>query len=994
MNVFRTGWISWIATCSVAFFCAAVKAETLDAGNDNRLRVAQLAQGQFQSSSDHRGLERAMAKVFGAEYKIENPEADGFNGDGEALDQFGISVALSGETALVGAAYDDIGASADQGSAYVFVRNGTDWTLQSKLIAGDGMASDRFGVSVALSGDSALIGATGVDGAMTSDQGAAYVFVRSGTVWSQQAKLAASDAAANDELGLSVALEANTAVVGAWTDDVGMNFDQGSAYVFTRSGTNWSQQAKLTASDGASTDAFGFSVALSGNTALIGAIFDDVSAVSNQGSAYVFVRSGTTWSEQTRLIASGGAQDDRFGVSVAVNANTALVGATLDDVGGTNQGSAFVFVRSGTTWSQQAQLTASDGTGDDRLGTSVALIGDTALVGASFDDFAAANQGSAYVFVRVGTTWSQQAKVFATPGAGEDRFGVSVALGTQTALIGANFSDVGLNGDQGSAHVFVRSGVNWTSQESLSSGDGATNDQFAASVAVDANIALVGVPRREVGGNVDQGAVYVFLRNGVDWIYEALLTANDGAINDQFGTAVALHGNTALVSAPRHDVAPNQDAGAAYVFTRAGTVWTQQAKLISANSALFGTFGNSVALHDSTALVAAEAENFSRGAVYVFVRSGITWNLQATLSAGDAVNNDRFGSAVAIHLNTALIGAYLDDNGSQTNRGSVYVFERNGALWTEAGKILGLDGAAGDQFGQSVAMVSNLAVIGAPLDDVNAIVDQGSAFLFDRPNGAGIWTQVEQFTAVNGAANDQFGRSVALGDHTVLVGAPLDDVAANIDQGSVHVFVDDGLSWTTQPVLAASDGAPNDQFGAAVAFDGDGVQASSLVGALLDDSTGIIARADVGSIYFHRGKSDLRISMSNNTSQLLQGNLVVYDILIENTGLHPANAATLNNIVPAAITKVTWSCSPVGGSAPCPAFNGSGNNIVQVLDLPRGGALRYQVVGFVNATPGTIVENTATITALSFDDDINLSNNVATDLDSVVGDALFANGFE
>lgn len=994
MNVLRTGWISWIATCSVAFSCATAKAEALDAGAEHRLRVAQLAQGQFQSSSDHRALERAMAKSFGAEYKIENPDADGFRGDGEAFDQFGMSVALSGETAIVGAPFDDIGAAADQGSAYVFVRSGTDWTLQSKLVAGDGMASDRFGVSVALSGEYALIGATGVDGASISDQGAAYVFLRTGTVWSQQAKLTASDAAAFDEFGLSVALESTTAVVGSWTDDVGTNPDQGSAYVFTRSGTNWFQQAKLTANDGGIADTFGFSVALSGNTAVIGAVFDDVGAVTNQGSAYVFVRIGANWNQQARLSASNGAQDDRFGISVAVNGNTALVGATLDDVGGTNQGSAFVFVRSGATWTQQAQLTANDGAADDRMGTSVALNGDTALVGASFDDFSAANQGSAYVFVRVGTSWSQQAKLSTMQGTGEDRFGVSVALGTQTALIGANFSDPGLNPDQGRAHVFVRSGVMWTSQASLSSGDGVTNDQFAASIAIDDDTALIGVPRREVGGNPDQGAVYVFLRDGADWIYQALLTANDGAIDDQFGSAVAIHGDTAVVGALRHDLASNQDAGAAYVFTRTGTAWTQQAKLTSANPAFSGTFGKSVALHNATALVGAEAENAARGAVYVFVRSGITWNLQATLTASDAAQNDRFGSAVAIHLNTALVGAYLDDDGARTNRGSVYEFERNGALWTETGKLLGIDGAAGDQFGQSVAMVSNLAVVGAPLDDVGANVDQGSAFLFDRPGGAGIWTQRQQFTAAGGAANDQFGTSVALGDDTVLVGAPLDDVAASVDQGSVHVFVKDGLSWTGQPVLAASDGAPNDQFGAAVAFDGDGVQASSLVGAPWDDSTGAIASADVGSIHFYRGRSDLSISITNNTSQLLPGDLVVYDILIGNAGPYPANAATLSNLVPAAITNVTWTCSTVGGSALCRVSNGSGNNIVQLLDLPRGGALRFQVVGTVNAAPGTSISSTATVTALDVNDDINLGNNTATDLDLVVTEALFANGFE
>ena len=204
--------------------------------------------------------------------------------DGAAGDYFGYSVALSGETALVGAPWGTVGSNVEQGSAYVFVRSGAGWIQQAKLLATDGAAYDNFGYSVALSGETALVGAPGGN----AEQGSAWVFTRSGADWSQQAHLTASDGAAGDWFGYRVAISSDTALVGSPQQTVGGNADQGSAYVFTRSGASWSQQAHLTASDGAAHDYyFGNSVAISGETALVGAPGDTVGSNTLQGSAYV-----------------------------------------------------------------------------------------------------------------------------------------------------------------------------------------------------------------------------------------------------------------------------------------------------------------------------------------------------------------------------------------------------------------------------------------------------------------------------------------------------------------------------------------------------------------------------------------------------------------------------------------------------------------------------------------------------------------------------------
>ena len=304
---------------------------------------AQLVQGAFDSSSDRKSLQRALAKAFGREVRIsaENLAA----GDGAPGDQFGFSVALSGDTALVGAFVDDTPAGAGAGSVYVFTRSGMAWLLQAKLTAGDGAANDRFGVSVALSGDTALVGAPGDDTPAGANAGSAYVFTRSGTLWSQQQRLNADDGAANDGFGSSVALSGDTALMGAPFDNTSAGADAGSAYVFTRSGSLWSQQQRLEAGDGAADAEFGSSVALSGDTALVGALFDDTSTGADTGSAYVFVR-GAIWFQQAKLTAGDGAVNDQFGYSVALSGDTALIGAYGDDgavTGNLDVGSAYLY---------------------------------------------------------------------------------------------------------------------------------------------------------------------------------------------------------------------------------------------------------------------------------------------------------------------------------------------------------------------------------------------------------------------------------------------------------------------------------------------------------------------------------------------------------------------------------------------------------------------------------------------------------------------------
>jgi hypothetical protein len=230
------------------------------------------------------------------------------------------------------------------GAAYAFVRSGTTWSFQQKVLPADGLVNDGFGTSVSVAGDTLTVGAPGDDTPAGADAGSAYVFLRSGGLWVQQEKLVAADAAPGDALGQSIAVEGDTAIVGAYRDDTPAGVDAGSAYVFFRSGATWAEQQKLVASDGASGDRLGVSVSLSGEAAAVSAPQTSVPGGPGPGAAYVFSRSGTTWTEHAKLVAPDAVAGDGFGQAVSLSGDTVAVGAPFDATpDGADAGSAHVF---------------------------------------------------------------------------------------------------------------------------------------------------------------------------------------------------------------------------------------------------------------------------------------------------------------------------------------------------------------------------------------------------------------------------------------------------------------------------------------------------------------------------------------------------------------------------------------------------------------------------------------------------------------------------
>jgi FG-GAP repeat protein len=400
-----------------------------------------------------------------------------------------------------------------------------------------------------------------------------------------------------------------------------------------------------------------------------------------------------TFTEITKLIASDDVAGSNFGFSVAIYGDTAIVGVPFDNIG-TNalQGSAYIFQRNqgGTDqWRQVKKLTASDGEAFDIFGLSVAIYGDTVIVGTSDTIGSNFSQGSVYVFERNQggpNNWGEIKKLTASDGAAFDRFGDAVAIYGDTAIIGAFADDIGGNDNQGSVYVFERNqggANNWGEVKRLTASDGAVSDQFGSYVAIYGDTVIIGAPDTDIGSNFSQGSAYVFERNQGgpnNWAEVKKLIASDGTVFAKFGV-VAIHGDTAIIGTPGGETGIINNRGAAYLFERnqgGPNNWGEVKKLIAADSIVPEAFGFSVAIYQDTVIIGTFIDLFSGitapGAAYVFGRNQggpNNWGEAQKIIPSDSANNDLFGASVAIYEGTAVIGGASDLVGDS---GSAYIF--------------------------------------------------------------------------------------------------------------------------------------------------------------------------------------------------------------------------------------------------------------------------------------------------------------------------------
>ncbi len=389
---------------------------------------------------------------------------------------------------------------------------------------------------------------------------------------SESAGLIGSDTAEGDNFGYAVDISDGRMVVGAYRDD-DKGSNSGSVYVYRLDDANWIQEAKLLASDGQEDDWFGWSVAISENTIVIGAN-GDKDAGDWTGSAYVFNYDGTNWIEQAKLLADDiGYYWEEFGFDVAISAdsNTVLIGACKANDNGFKSGAAYIFRFDDFDWVQQAKLLASDGVELATFANGVAISddGNTALIGAPGKDTTGYTAGSVYVFAFDGDQWNEEQKLIASDTAHGDHFGHHVAISGDTAVIGAygddNAEPNNLYCNSGSAYVFGFDGTSWIEQAKLRFPDGDCRDQFGWAVDVSGDTIVVGAPDGHWGTTDGPGFAYVFGFNGLEWEPKSRLACSDAAYGDHFGWSVAVAGRLVLVGADWDDK-NGLDSGAAYIF--------------------------------------------------------------------------------------------------------------------------------------------------------------------------------------------------------------------------------------------------------------------------------------------------------------------------------------------------------------------------------------------------------------------------------------------
>lgn len=657
--------------------------------------------------------------------------------DASADERFGQAVDRDGDVAVVGATFADPGGTAT-GAVYVFRKVSGAWQEEAILTPPDGADGDLFGSAVDVEGNLLLVGAPNHDH-QGLNAGAAYGYSFDGTSWNLEDEFHAPDAAVGDGFGSSVALEpsipgaaGNFALVGAPFDDSPAGAGAGSAHVFRRQFNlfpfppSWEPVAALAASDAEGSDNFGYSVDFQDERLVVGARLADAGGMA-RGAAYLFQLEAGLWIEHLKLVAGDGADSDWLGSSAVLDGELLLLGAPLAEGAASLSGVAYLFSLDPADCPASCDaplLPTAAQLGGDRHGAAVAIHADRILAGAP------GAGGEARIYRRFGDCWSEEVALSAL--AGDPVGGAAVDISATHAIVG-DPADSTFGAGAGRVYIFERTGSTWALQNSIAPAVPGDVVGFGHSVAIDHPYAFVGEFHRP-----DQpGRVFVYRQLLNDWFPWQTLQASDAFDGDFFGSDVAIDGSLALVGAQAGDFSTvlTSQPGAAYAFRQdGGGLWVEEAVLSPPDGLLFQFFGHSVDLSGDTAVVGAPTHGLAppqqfAGRAYAFRRTAfpvVSWSHEATFQAPSPADAEVFGDAVAVDGDRALVGAPHDGPGAA---GSAHLFERSGTSWSPAQTFLPFSTAGDRDFGEGIALGSGWAVVG---DDRAAFdPDPGDVFAFD-----------------------------------------------------------------------------------------------------------------------------------------------------------------------------------------------------------------------------------------------------------------------
>ena len=715
-------------------------------------------------------ISNSTLSIWSQQQKIQPSGMD--NGD-----NFGNSVDISndGNIIVVGHQYDDVGGT-NSGSAYIFTRSGSTWTQQIKLAASNAAAGYNFGHSVAISGDggTVIIGAPG----KTSVTGSAYIFTGSGSTWTEQAEIAASDAATSQNFAYSVAIDkdGNTVAIGSMDDADYTN--AGAVYVFTTTnGTSWSQQTKISSPNATAADWFGSGLAGAvdisddGTTIIVGAYND-----TGNGAAYIFKRSGSTWTQKKRLVASDAASNDRFGWNVAISgdATTGIVGATNDTATNAGDGTAYVFI-AGYSATYSDTLTFTPGTGitlTTNATTDTVTIAGTA---AGLDSAGAtALIDSSYVQARQ-TTYD-----FLDSAEAISLIDSSYVQARQTKYTNADFTD----------SAFVTTQINSVIDAAPGALD--TLNELAAALGDDANFSTT--ITNQIADKLDSAGAIALIDS-------SYVQARQGAGGNDSATTIALIDSsyvqtrqiTPVSSFNTISVTGQTDVGADTTALDWTSATDTQAFQQTGNASGDG-FGSSISIDGDYMIVGAPQVNpTNTGAAYIFYNNGSTWAQQAALTSGNSDIQGMAGTSVAILGDHCWVGM----RGHSSSRGKIQAYSRSGTTWTAGSSFTG--SATGVYLGENMHMDGNSMIVGEPYNNYLGSSPQyaGKAYVYTRSGST--WSL--EATLVSGDTTGiYFGRGVDIHGDTAVVAAH-GSSGGGTDAGAFYVFTRSGTTWTKRATI-------------------------------------------------------------------------------------------------------------------------------------------------------------------------------------------------
>ena len=871
-------------------------------------------------------------------------------GSRSETDLYGSAVAILGEYAVVGATGEDEDENGrntlnNAGAAYILHYEGGKWIQVQKICASVRIANSYFGAAVAISGDYVIVGAHAEarisDGLPTlNNAGAAYIFNKNeggNENWGLVKRITASLPGDGDRFGCSVGISGDYAVVGAYLEsenalEIDTQSGSGSAYLFKKDqfgSNNWGQLKKLTATDRAGNDSFGYSVAIDGNYVVVGANHDDLSNNANAGSVYVFRNDNggiDKWNQSDKLTAFEPSVNGYFGTSVALYGDNVVIGA-YGDLG---VGAAYIYKRvSGSFeyWGSEKKLVPLNASAGAGFGSSVSITERHVIVGAPGDGLDALGtnpinlSGSVYVYELYVDKWNFLKKVTASNRKTNAEYGYSVSIHYNStinydsfAVVGSPFEDEDeLEGspisDAGAINVISdkqSTGSVWKFEQKVVMGERTPNDAFARSVSISGNYAVVGAPFDDENATgtqtlTDAGSAYIFYNNGGTWTQVKKIAPITREARSNFGWSVSIDGPNVIVGAPNANTNGIEEgylinAGAAYIFNMdqggAGN-WGQVRKLNAIVRATYDNFGRSVAISGNTAIVGAPGTNFGNllydyGSVYVFTKDqggAGNWGLVKETTPPKRIGGANFGISVSIsgdYFIAGTFGDFNDESPNPTSAGAAYIFKKDQGgsnNWGLVKKIIDSAPFYNDLFGMSVSMSGDYVIVGAYAEDENSQdtdtkTSAGSAFIFKKDQGGtDNWGLVKKIVASDRANDDYFGWSVSISGTTAIVGAPGEDenaLSANTlnKSGSAYIFKKDqgGTdNWGQAQKITASIRNSGDEFGQAVSIS----ETYAIFGVPLneEDDIKLNTLTGAGTMYiFHTTGSALPVTLAAFTA--------------------------------------------------------------------------------------------------------------------------------